>query len=106
MTPSATATLTPVSGTQVLVYPNPSTGLAPGHVRITGLTGRSYVTVELFTVAFRKVWKESLGQMGPGTVDFTIPLTDQTGAAIANGVYYVDVRIDGKHFIEKLMIMR
>lgn len=54
----------------------------------------------------RKIWKETLGQKGPGTVDFTIPLTDQTGAALANGVYYVDVRIDGKHYVEKLLILR
>ncbi len=101
-----TPTSTPVSGISVVIFPNPSTGLTPAHIQIAGLTSSSYIDVELFTVAMRKIWKETLGQMGPGTVTITIPLTDQSGAALANGVYYVDVRINGKHFIEKLLILR
>jgi hypothetical protein len=90
----------------VILYPNPATGSGPANISISGLTEASSVTVELFTVAMRKIWKESLGKLGPGTVTFTIPLTDQTGAAIANGVYYVDVRINGQHFILKILVMR
>jgi polygalacturonase len=104
--PTLTPTATPGSVIQVVIFPNPATGNGPTQVSISGLTDRSSVTVELFTVAFRKVWKESLGELGPGTVTITIPLTDKSGAPISNGVYYLDVRIDGTHFIEKLLVMR
>jgi polygalacturonase len=104
--PTLTPTATPGSAIQVVIFPNPSTGNGPTQVSISGLTDRSSVTVELFTVSFRKVWKESLGELGPGTVTITIPLSDKSGVPVSNGVYYLDVRIDGKHFIEKLLVMR
>jgi hypothetical protein len=101
-----TPTVTPGSGTQVVLFPNPVTGSGPIQVQITDLTAGSDISIEVYTTAFRKVLKETFPNEGPGTVTLSIPSTGQNGTPLANGVYYVVVRIHNQHFTLKLMVLR
>jgi hypothetical protein len=54
----------------------------------------------------RKINEVTYHSQGPGTVVLTLPLTDATGAALANGVYYVVVRADNQRATLKLLVLR
>ena len=96
---------TPVSGLQAVIYPNP----VPGdsfNIQITGMATTDKVDVQIQTTAFRKVNELTFHSQGPGTANLVVPATDSTGAALANGVYYVIVRTEGVRIILKLMVLR
>jgi hypothetical protein len=62
--------------------------------------------VEIYTTAFRKVAKVAFAHEGPGTVTLSIPSTDSKGNPLANGLYYVVVRIHNQYFTLKLLVLR
>ncbi|MGH7738703.1 MAG: hypothetical protein ACREL1_01030 [bacterium] len=66
----------------------------------------SWLKVEVFTVAFRKVNEISWMNVRPGITDVAIPLTDKRGSPLANGLYYVFARTTSERFITKLLILR
>lgn len=88
-----------------VIYPNPVNGPNPVHVYIPGLTAVSDVKVQVFTVAFRKVRKETFSGVLPnGSV--LLSLKDNWNKPLANGLYYVLIETPQKHFIEKLIVLR
>ena len=66
--------------------------------------GSGTVTVDLFTGAFRKVahWEF---QNVPSGAAVVVPLTDQRGSPLANGLYYLRVRTPAGHSVAKLMVL-
>jgi hypothetical protein len=106
-TPTATftVTLTPtVIGVKVpLVYPNPTSG-QPVSLRLP-ITQTSDVTVQIFTLAFRKVWEQDFPQVAPTTA-LSVPLSDRTGTQLANGLYYVVAVTSQGTYKTKLLILR
>jgi hypothetical protein len=103
--PTATATKssTPSAKPTVVVFPNPSTG---GTVQLNpGLTSASNVSIEIFTIAFRKVVVLDDPNVQPGA-NVTIPLVDKWGTPLASGLYYVVVQTNQGRTIVKLLILR
>lgn len=88
-----------------VVYPNPVTG-GTVKVQVTGLTENTKVSLKIETIAFRKIREATYHSQGPGTVDLTLDLKDDTGADLANGVYYIIVRAQNSTITLKLMILR
>jgi len=112
-TTSFTATVTPTV-TQVVLYPNPSTG-GPVNLLVPG-SGTATVKVQIFTTAFRKVQERDypnipLGTTGNGP---TVDMTDNWGDPLASGLYYVVVTTtpqqnsggQSQRFIGKLLLLR
>jgi hypothetical protein len=100
-----TPTATSAANVQAVLYPNP----VPGdsfNIQVTGMTSTDKVDVQIQTTAFRRVNELTFHSQGPGTVTLAIPATDASGAALANGLYYVIVRTQGVRIILKLMVMR
>jgi hypothetical protein len=54
----------------------------------------------------RKINEVTYHSQGPGTVVLTLPLTDATGVALANGVYYVVIRADNQRTTLKLLVLQ
>jgi hypothetical protein len=66
----------------------------------------SKVTIEVFTLAFRKVNTITLSNVPAGVSDIALPLTDREGRPFANGLYYVVVQTPQGRVIVKLLITR
>ena len=89
--PTSTQTNTPeVVVSTPVIYPNPATGAGPVSIRLPNYPGTANVTVKVFTTAFRMVNDFTL-QGQPGGGDIALPLTNRSGAPLANGLYYVVV---------------
>jgi hypothetical protein len=102
-TKTATKTSTPSSKPTVVVYPNPSTG---GTVQLNpNLSTESNVSIEIFTIAFRKVNSLNYSNVQPG-MSVPIPLVDKTGTPLASGLYYVVVQTNQGRSIVKLLLLR
>jgi hypothetical protein len=104
-TPSPTPSKTPTVPAQgpVVIYPNPVTGdtvtLSPGHSSASG------VKVSYFTLAFRRVNELHFPSVpAGGTV--TLPLVDEGGTPLANGLYYIVVQTDQGRSLLKLLVIR
>jgi len=86
-----------------IVYPNPSTTSNLVQVAVP-LTAASDVTLEVYTTNFRKVIYKDYPQSAIGA-DLTLELRDDWGGNLANGLYYVAARAQGKTWILKLLIL-
>jgi hypothetical protein len=88
-----------------VLFPNPATGPGPVTLQVS-LSSPGQVQITVFTTAFRKVNTITLSNVPAGTTDVVLPLTDQEGTPLANGLYYVVVRTSQGRFTTKLMILR
>jgi hypothetical protein len=89
----------------VVLFPNPAAG--PGPVTLqASLSSGGRVQISVFTTAFRRVNEITLPNVPAGTTDIALPLTDQRGKPLANGLYYVVVQTAQGRFIVKLMVVR
>jgi glucuronoarabinoxylan endo-1,4-beta-xylanase len=102
-TPTATTAVTPVSNP--VLYPNPVTGPGPILIRLPNYPGLADISVKVYTTAFRLVDKFTANQKAGGS-DLSLPLTDQGGMPLANGLYYAVVTTPLGRSIEKLLIIR
>lgn len=106
-TPVPAATFTATPGTNpVLIFPNPANGPGPVTLEVTLSSPAGNVEVSVFTTSFRRVNGISLGNLPAGTTKVSLPLTDRTGAPLANGLYYVVVRAGHSAFTVKLLVLR
>ncbi len=97
-TPTYTATLSP----DVIVsapFPNPSSG-SPISFDVQ-VPGPSTVTVDVFTLAFRKI--NSQTKQITGLQAFQWDLKDVSGVQVSNGLYYVRIHIDGARSSTKIL---
>ncbi len=102
---TVTATQTPTDTplvTQPVIYPNPATGNQVA-LALPKLNAAS-VTVEIFTLSFREVQTYHFAQVAGSTV--ILPLYDKGGVALANGLYYLRVTVDGHKWIVKLLVLK
>jgi hypothetical protein len=101
-TPSRTATPNPKG--KPILYPNPVSGPGPVELSVP-LTAASNVQVTVLTTAFRKVNQLEYKDIQPGT-PVPVPLTDEWGHPLADGLYYVVVTAQGQQWVLKLLIIR
>jgi hypothetical protein len=88
-----------------VIYPNPSSGTIPPSLVIP-LSAATDVKVKIYTTAFRKVWEGDYSTMQPPGQTVTLPLKDNRGASLANGLYYVVVSTDQGLAKVKWLILR
>ena len=100
-----TPTLTPTPVPPYL-YPNPVRDTGPVQIRVTLKGPHNSVSLKVFTVASRKVNELSLDFELPGVYTLSIPLKDEWGSDLANGLYYVVVKTNKTQIVQKLLILR
>jgi len=107
-TTTITPTYTPTITSAIIIsapYPNPS-NRTPITFNIQ-VPGESTVTLDVFTLAFRKIYSQTT--QGDGPLTFEWDLRDITGVQVANGVYYVRIHVAGSQSdtkILKVLILR
>jgi arabinogalactan endo-1,4-beta-galactosidase len=102
---TSTSTETPLGMVSTpVIYPNPATGSGPVSIRLPNYPGTATVTVKVFTTAFRMV--NEFTRQSEGGTDIALPLTNRSGAPLANGLYYVVVTTPEGRAIEKLLVTR
>jgi hypothetical protein len=87
-----------------VLYPNPYKGNAPALLYLS-LTSPASVQVQIFTIAFRKIYDQTLNPIMPGQ-NLTLPLKGADGNAFSNGIYYVVVTVNGNRQFMKWLILR
>jgi hypothetical protein len=118
-TSTSTSTSTVQPGSTPVVFPNPATGTEPVTVAVTLNQPSDTMTVQIFTVAFRKVQdtvvsSTSMGvsaSVSGGTMAKTwhipVVLNDKWGTPLASGLYYVVIsNHNGYHSVVKLLLLR
>ncbi|HET9869442.1 MAG TPA: T9SS type A sorting domain-containing protein [bacterium] len=98
-----TPTLVPVS--YPVVYPNPSTGPGPVNIRLPDFPGTADISVQVFTTAFRLV-ENFTAKNETAQSRVALPLTDEEGIPLANGLYYVRVTTPNGTDVFKWLILR
>jgi hypothetical protein len=88
-----------------ILYPNPSNGTQPVHLSLP-LSKNADVTIQIFTVAFRKVEEHTFISQ-PAGLPLSLILNDTWGNPLASGLYYVTVNVNGTNrSILKLLLLR
>ena len=98
VTPTYTATLT----SAIIIsapFPNPSSG-TPMSFGLQ-VPGESQVTMEVFTLAFRRIYGQTTQADGPLTLQWD--LRDVSGTQAANGVYFVRIHVSGAQSATKIL---
>jgi hypothetical protein len=103
-TPSVTSTWTAAPVTAVAVYPNPATG-STVNILPPPYGGTSNVKIVIMTVAYMKVFQETIPQV-PSGQSITLALISQWNTRLANGLYYIIVTTKQGQSIAKLLILR
>ena len=101
-TPNITPTYTPTITSQIIIsapFPNPSNG-TPITFNIQ-VSGESTVTLDVFTLTFRKIYSETIQADGPLTLQWD--LKDVSGVQVANGVYFVRIHVSGSQSATKIL---
>jgi hypothetical protein len=80
-------------------YPNPSTG-SPITINVQ-VPGPSTVTLDVFTLAFRKIYSQATQVTGSENLQWD--LKDVSGVQVANGLYYVRIRVSGSQSTTKIL---
>jgi hypothetical protein len=80
-------------------FPNPSTG-SPITFNVQ-VPGQSTVTLDVFTLAFRKIYSQTIQADGLLTLQWD--LKDVSGAPVANGLYYVRIHVAGSQSATKIL---
>jgi hypothetical protein len=92
-------------GNPPLPYPNPARDSSV-QVLLSFEESDTHGRLELLTLSGRKVEEIPLGTVQPGPLTVTLPLTDNRGIALANGVYFLVVRTTTWQATAKLLVLR
>jgi hypothetical protein len=101
-TPTITATYTPTISAVVVIsapFPNPSNG-QPILFNIE-VPEQSTVTVDVFTLAFRKIAGQTTQISGSQTLQWN--LRNATRIQVANGLYYIRIHVEGIQSVTKIL---
>jgi hypothetical protein len=90
----------------MVIWPNPVRDAGLVQAQVTLPSPAYKAKLKLFTLSGRKIYEETIGALPQGSSTLTIPLNDNGGAPIANGLYYVVVNISSGNIIGKLLITR
>jgi hypothetical protein len=104
--PTPTISPTPVLQIYPVIYPNPVNGTAQPMVRPPFYSGSSVVKVEIYTLAFRKVWESPKTGSVTWGHDIQVSLVASDGNPFSNGLYYVVVTTNSGRTIGKMLVLR
>lgn len=99
-------TMTATAGPGAVVYPNPASGPGPVTLQYSLSTPADEVKVQVFTTGFRKVNEITLSHVPAGVHQVPLELTDRWGTPLANGLYYIIVRVYHERLVVKLLVSR
>jgi hypothetical protein len=88
---------------QTIIYdpsPNPANGTIPVSVNIL-TPGAATVDWAVLTTNFRKICEYSTTLTGSGTIHWD--LRDRYGDPVANGLYYIRVKVSGSSPLERIL---
>ncbi|GEM_PF-3580967 len=107
-TPSPTWTLTPgaSAATTPFLYPNPVKDDNPATLRVDFDQPHDFVSIRVFTTAFRKVYDDRKQFVPAGVFSYSLDTSNFKGSRAANGLYYVVVTTPTHRWISKLLIFR
>jgi hypothetical protein len=104
-TPSSlsTSTKTPLPVFGPVLFPNPYKGPGPGKISLP-LTSSGTVDIGVFTTSFRKV--NHLQLQGTPGQPLVLPMEDEWGHSLADGIYYVTAQAQGQRWVLKLLVIK
>ena len=88
----------PVTGVQVFVYPNP-VNQSLGNIRI--INSSSKADIKIYNIAGQLIVSDKIEESSESFRDYRF----QT-SKLSSGIYFVNVNIDGKSFIDKFSIIK
>jgi hypothetical protein len=89
------------------MFPNPITGGNGTTLQIFFNEPHDYVTVKLYTIAFRKIYEDQVNFAPAGNFIYYIdPGKFKGGSAVGNGVYYVVITTPTNRWMVKLLVLR
>lgn len=89
-----------------MLYPNPVKDGGLVTLRVQFGTSHDFVTVKVFTTAFRKVYENTAAFTSPGSFTCVLDTGNFKGSPAANGLYYVLVTTPSDRWISKLLILK
>jgi hypothetical protein len=89
-----------------VVYPNPLKGPGPTNLQVVFPETESFVTIKVFTTAFRKIYEDTIQSVPQGTFTYSLDPDHFKGSRAANGLYYVSITTPSKHWVLKLLIFK
>lgn len=95
-----------VAQTSPTLYPNPVRDDSPVELQIPLSQAQDYLTVKVFTTAFRKVYEDTVKTVPAGVFLYGLDTTRFEGGAAANGLYYVVITTPSNRWISKLLILK
>ena len=88
------------------LYPNPVRDNGPAEIQVFLTQPQDYLTVKVFTTAFRKVYEDTVKTIPAGVFTYGMDTTRFEGGAAANGLYYVVITTPSNRWISKLLILK
>jgi hypothetical protein len=89
-----------------VLYPNPVKNDDPVTLRMVFDQPHDFVTVKVFTTAFRKVYEDTVRFVPAEVFSYSLEPNHFKGSRSANGLYYVVVTTPSNRWISKLLIIR
>jgi fimbrial isopeptide formation D2 family protein len=86
------------------LYPNPVKGTGPANLQVVFSQRQDFVTIKVFTTAFRKVYDDTVKSVPVGTFLYALDPDHFKGSAAANGLYYVVITTPSNKWVSKLLI--
>ena len=80
--------------------------MGPVMIQIGFTNQVDWVKVRVFTTAFRKVKEKTYNNVSAGLGNLTLDLSDNWGAPLANGIYFVLITTPDSKFERKLLILK
>jgi hypothetical protein len=93
------------AGMGPLLIPNPADGTVPVKLQGLDLEPGAPVKVQVFTLSYRKIWEQVIPPTSSHDA-VEIPLSDQWGTPLANGLYFVIASAGSERWTGKLMVLR
>lgn len=95
--------IVPVPGHNVRVVPNPMS--SDGLIAFT-LPARSDVSIAIYDITGRSVWGCRIGRAAEGPHQVAWDGIDRNGRPVSTGVYFVEVKSEGRTSSAKLLVLR
>ena len=92
--------------TAPVLFPNPLKNNGPVNLQVVFGKTQDYVTVKVFTTAFRKIYDDTVKSVPVGTFLYGLDPDHFRGSVAANGLYYVVISTPSNRWVSKLLIFR